>query len=223
MPILFRDMLYIHMPKTGGIWVSKTLRGEGGTKIPGCQRHATTKELPADCNKYTLFGTIRDPWSWYVSFWNHLGSGVDGPPLREALTFGDRTFEAYLYCMTHAKHWSNIPSELRAGWPWPAPGLHEGFYSAMVGHCYGNPLQVSYLLDTMQLNVGLASLTGQKGPFTTPPQNTGAIRPGTIKIHWTDKMIQLVQQTDGTTASAFGYTDPNAIVPAVIRIKQQPE
>lgn len=63
--------IYVHMPKTGGTWVRNVMRGELG-EIPvskKLQGHSPASIItPEMAEGKTVFGSYRDPWSWYESW-----------------------------------------------------------------------------------------------------------------------------------------------------------
>ena len=72
MPILTNDKIYIHMPKCGGNWITDCLQREIDGRRIGTHGHAPARYLKNhEVKGKTLWGTIRDPWSWYVSWWAH--------------------------------------------------------------------------------------------------------------------------------------------------------
>jgi hypothetical protein len=202
--------VYIHMPKTGGMWVAAVLRDQGAQKIPGLQRHAPLRRVPASILEgRQSVGTIRDPWSWYTSFWQHLGAGVDGPQLRRALGDGDESFSAVLQGLLDPNRWGSLPESVRGGWPWPEPS-HDSFFTSLVHWFYGNPIQIDRLLDTRTLTSDLSDLLGT--PIETPPKNTAWDRPASaVKDPFTlfsEDDLALVWELDGPMSRLLGYDSP---------------
>jgi hypothetical protein len=62
-------MLFVHVPKTGGVWVSEALACAGVefTQIVPADMHPTLAELPRS-GRFT-FGFVREPVYWYSSLW----------------------------------------------------------------------------------------------------------------------------------------------------------
>ena len=206
-------LLYIHMPKTGGMWVSHILRLLGAMSVPGTVRHTPLSGIPHGykVNK-TIFGTIRDAYSFYPSLWQHLGAGVDGPPVAEALGRGDRSFPAVLEGLTDPSVW---PEALRnGGWPTPerAPA-EQSYYSWLVNHFYGNPLQIIVLLETTLLHQGLSALIGEPvDPERFPPRNASQHRPASHVARpaslYDLSLSQRVADADADVRKRLGYKEP---------------
>jgi hypothetical protein len=70
-PIVLTNKVYIHMPKTGGTWVARCMQDDnGGVMLAHYGGHASVTEIPDHLLKgKKLFGTKRDPWSWYASWY----------------------------------------------------------------------------------------------------------------------------------------------------------
>ena len=220
--LITNTLIFVHMPKTGGIWVADVMRKlVGASMVPRTQRHTTVNDIPEDLRKSrTVFGTIRDPWSWYVSLWQHLQNGVDGPPILRAIGEGNEGFPAFIKGMTDPRIWGSVPEEIRGGWPWPPP-RNCGFYTALVEKMYGEPIALDVLISTASLHKGLSSLLGvQIGHVRFPPKNTSRDRPATHVACpgalYGNRERSLVDEADGTTAWVFGYEHPFRDLPEPI-------
>lgn len=216
MTVVLKNLVYVHMPKTGGIWVSQVLRALGGHVAPQTSRHVPLSDTPAEILKgRTLLGTIRDPWSWYVSFWRHLQAGQDNRALCEFLGEGDPSFPAVLVGVTSHK-WTSVPEEIRTGWPWPPTG-NQGLYTALFNWLYGDPVLVDILIDTPQLHEGLSQvLNTPLSPLHFPPTNTGRrwdspdLDPRSL---YGEAEERLVEAADGPLANLLGYRGPFSHLP----------
>lgn len=90
---------FSHIPKCGGTWVSNILR-----TVP----HVITSDALLaydDMQEHTHFGFIRNPWSWYVSWYNFCRYGSEIVPDHKGLSDllalrGDNSFESVVkhYC-----------------------------------------------------------------------------------------------------------------------------
>lgn len=72
MGLIYKNWLLVRAPKTGGTWTERVLRAHGAkTRVKGTHDpYLDTADHPA-AQGLTPFGTIRDPWSWYLSWWAH--------------------------------------------------------------------------------------------------------------------------------------------------------
>jgi hypothetical protein len=80
-------MVYLHLPRTGGTFVSTVLETNGIGMRPvmeGWTGHEGVRELPrTTTDRNFVFASIRDPWSWYCSVDAHFRS--------------DRHFQGFLH------------------------------------------------------------------------------------------------------------------------------
>ena len=74
-------LAFIHVPKTGGSWVTEAMRVAGvecrpAERLYGSERfgHLIHLEVPADRFR---FGFVREPADWYRSFWCHRHTHQD--------------------------------------------------------------------------------------------------------------------------------------------------
>jgi hypothetical protein len=115
-------LLYLHVPKTGGHWTLAAMEAAGIVlQHEGGTRHATLEHVsPRD--RFT-FGFVREPLSWYASWWRHCQ--VIDPTWRERgrqfpdaahVYFVDQPFERYVEAVLDQ-----------------APGYLSGYYRRFVG------------------------------------------------------------------------------------------
>jgi hypothetical protein len=79
MASLYNDrMAFIHVPKTGGTWVTNALRAAGVefTEVTGQRGHATWADMPPDRFR---FGFVREWRAWHMSYWVHKKRWEDYP------------------------------------------------------------------------------------------------------------------------------------------------
>lgn len=66
-----RRFLVYHAPKTGGTWLRRALLKHCGAERLAGEHNPYTHEVHKEYPEAKLVGTIRDPWSWYCSFYAH--------------------------------------------------------------------------------------------------------------------------------------------------------
>lgn len=218
---------YWHMPKTGGMYVYKILQQMPGyRRIIGPRRHGPISEIPRGAvQNRTLFGTVRDPWSWYLSVYQMANSGVDGEALWSHYGNGDPSFRAALYGMTH-------PLDVDGGLPRRFGGVytvpeaeHEGathnFLGSGLGLCswtfryvYGRPARPSVFIDTAQLTQGMADLLTRPVEEIShiPKENCATHRPHSALEDpaslYDEEMKKWVAEADAPLIEAFGFSEP---------------
>ncbi|MCP3998403.1 MAG: hypothetical protein GY722_25560 [bacterium] len=89
--IIGDDFLILHMPKTGGVFIRLLLEKYYGDKVrlptgigfehPNAkwEQHHSIDDVPFDRRYLPVFGLVRNPWDWYVS-WFHFFNGYPHKP-----------------------------------------------------------------------------------------------------------------------------------------------
>jgi hypothetical protein len=68
------DLVFVHIPRTGGSFIRAAL-GDHLERDPGAPRlptHAGYDELPPEFRDRPGFCVVRNPWDWYVSWYEHV-------------------------------------------------------------------------------------------------------------------------------------------------------
>ncbi|MEM7661415.1 MAG: sulfotransferase family 2 domain-containing protein [Pseudomonadota bacterium] len=127
-----RNLLFLHVPKTGGGSVSRLLRTEPDalvyavremSKAEPCIRQLE-KQLNKPLNEYRTVAFVRNPWDWTVSGYLHVTENMPAyisPPSFRDFVFGDwagasilhyptkfRTAEAYVAYHTQITPWEHL-------------------------------------------------------------------------------------------------------------------
>lgn len=194
-------MQFIHMPKTAGTWVTRRLLGQQSV------RHRRAVDVPGP-----KWGIIRDPWSWYASFYGHATRpGVDRRAQLEAWGNGSRDFRSVLYGWTHPRatgvrvpdrkpavlldHPSAQQLDLREG----------GLYTALVRWYFGDDaggLGVDVLADHAQLYEALPKLGLPVTRQLHPPLNE---RRRAAPV-WDEDMLTWVSDAEAKLIDRYGLT-----------------
>ena len=71
--ILARDFVFVHMPKTGGTFVRKLFRDHApeSWQVQEIHDHITAENTPESHAQLPKFGFVRNPYPWYVSWFNY--------------------------------------------------------------------------------------------------------------------------------------------------------
>lgn len=229
-PLSTPKLGFVHMPKTGGTWVGRVLREQfrwrnvGGGHDPAWYRPDYTR-LP-ECD--ALFGTIRDPWTWYCSLWRYAHRKERTKQALKAWGNGSLSFRDVLYGWTHPGDVHTLPSTLGVVFQ---PVNHAeararlsrvsyGLWTWTVAYMYGNGCaydesgfgwDVAILLDMHNLKNDL-SLVLQSPILATPEQNSSErveTEMGDASYSdWYDAdMIHWVKEADGKMNQHFEYTE----------------
>ena len=188
MPTCTDSIAHVHMPKTGGLSLAAALREHGGRLVGAVHSRAVDHKL----GRRDVIGTIRDPWSWYVSLYLHCAYGDHRQQQAlHDLAFAARShpasdleadcdqFEACIWAWTHSVGRRTrrdapcvlIDLEEGAGAEWEAGGL--GLFSFMARYFYGTPSaykagarqlwSADALADMAQADAVVAALLDEEG------------------------------------------------------------
>lgn len=75
--IVCNKFVFLHLHKSGGTFVNQMM----ATCIPYAKQigyHLPYKEIPGGFKRQPVLGTVRNPWSYYVS-WYHFQAGMESP------------------------------------------------------------------------------------------------------------------------------------------------
>ena len=74
-PVLITpDFVFVHVPKTGGTWVRGMIPAEW--RIAELETHREHDRVPPEYTDLPVLAFVRNPWDWYVSFWDDRVRGL---------------------------------------------------------------------------------------------------------------------------------------------------
>ena len=100
--ILQDKAVILHMPKTGGVFIRMLLQKHYGDRVrlpsgatfpdPTARtaQHHSYDEIPESARNLPVFGLVRNPWDWYVS-WYHFFMSYDYRPPHFMTVSRDKT------------------------------------------------------------------------------------------------------------------------------------
>ena len=225
-------LVFVAMPKTGSEWSTAALVACGGRRLRG--HHDPALSLTEDeVARLRVVGTVRDPWSWYASWYDHAMAGAGYHQTRMGRWAPSMTFRDVLYAVTHG---GPPPTACGPGVIWgPYPGTSgwrqysgEGLWTQAVREFYCRPWRSGWVGPGQSRGEPgwggwLASLLVDAGALEDgwrrlgivhdePPLNTAGDRDRTLPVDresvWDDEMVGWVREADGALAGALGYQDP---------------
>lgn len=224
-------LIYVHCPKTGGIFIERVLRLEQrGRSLMGVHDPATqlSQEI---LQGRAVMATVRNPWDWYVSFY-HYALETCGDHEREkgllAYGQGETGFRAFLYGATHLAE-VKIPMGVGVFWVMKGLGTRtiENAQKSGIGLCtlayqtmYMSPRNAwlcTHLLDTAQLHDALWALArlDPERKALWAPQNVGCHLPPDAL--YDAEMASWVARADTFVLEVGGYTGPGTKASWLIR------
>ena len=212
MPIYTADLVYNHMPKTGGTTMSHILKTSmGGRKVGKMHTPASDLARFEDPGSRLVFGTIRNPWAWYWSWYQHCvrANKHKGTHLK-TYGQGQSDFKSVLHGATHT--WEVQPPK-RPGVIWGWDGMndrpafqaaHVGLYTWGLWNMYGpgGEWLVQAFIDTDQMVQGLADLTGKTAVEYHLNQGDYGMDPAD---QYDAEMVEWVAQADPAIVAMMGY------------------
>ena len=236
MPLLTDSLAFLHCPKTCGTWIGSTFREEPHRRLGGSHDPLwATKGL----GDRLTFGSVRDPWSWYMSLYLHAChahredgvylarmAGVSAPWERYPTAEG---FRAWLRGATHLPgtkpegiYWDCLAHTVHETGPELYPGAHgEGLASWRVAYTYGDGKSLTVCVDDIvrqhRLYEDLARVSGRDAEYlreTYPAVNTRWVRrkvpgPRDRSEWWTPAMVSWVREADAWLLDLLEGYAPN--------------
>lgn len=219
------NLVYWHMPKTGGMSVYKYLLAAGNNYqvLPGYQRHGRAPTIASSILKgRTLFGTVRNPWHWYASFYQMAMRDEKHQEILRKYGNGSLEFRAVLRGLTRPLECCEFPEEeftvifqVEKGGEklWAEDFLSSGLglFSWVFRYCYGRPVKPEVFVDTQQLVEGVSELLliSPEMLESINPQNRAEHFPmnyaGPAESLYEPDMIEWVYDSDVGLIETFGF------------------
>jgi hypothetical protein len=76
--VITKHFVVLHMPKTGGVFLEQVCDEHlppGWVARHALHRHAPWEEVPEPYRDLPAFYAVRNPWDWYVSWFDHVHRG----------------------------------------------------------------------------------------------------------------------------------------------------
>ena len=72
--ILSTKFVFLHLPKTGGSFVRELLthHAPSAWQLSLHDNHPTIRDIPSSHSQLPIFGLVRNPFDWYVSWYHYL-------------------------------------------------------------------------------------------------------------------------------------------------------
>jgi hypothetical protein len=225
--IVTRDFVFLHLHKSGGTFVNQfLLRHFPDAEFVGY--HLPRARLPRACAGRPIFGLVRNPWDYYVSWYTFQAARSAPNPLFVVASDGGRLdFSATVRNLVGLGSDVERLSRVAASLPEEFPnrginltrrcldtlaGSPHGFYSWLFERMFGDGSDVTFgRMETLREDLArfLASigvpLEGARAEFlaSQPPLNTSSHRPY-AELYDADSR-DLVASRDAPVIERFGY------------------
>lgn len=195
-----RNLVFLHVPKTAGGSISRSLRQEPDAIIYAVENmahaepcvHQLQRRLPKPLSDYRSFAVVRNPWDWTVSGYLHVTQNFPAyrsPPSFEAFVRGDwenateiqypskfATATAYVAYHTQISQWDHLSAD-------------------------GEHLEIDDICRFESLNVDLRRVLGEQ--LALPHANKSVRK--SYADYYDDSTRQTVAERNGFLIDRFGY------------------
>ena len=92
--ILSEHFVFLHLPKTGGSFVRElcTHYAPPAWKVRLLDNHPTIRDIPPEYANLPIFGFVRNPFDWYVSWYTYLRKRRNDPFFNRVSEGGSKSF-----------------------------------------------------------------------------------------------------------------------------------
>lgn len=204
MSVVTPKYLFVHVPKTGGMWTTDILlRYAGGKKNGDAMYHRPKGDLPHGDGRLSL-SNVRDPWSWYASWYLH--SRDQRNPWLQEYGRGSLAFKDVLFGVTHPDKVN--PRKLGGYWPdpyfdevqiWKARNL--GLCTYAFDYMWGGAVDIS--IPTDRLREGMSVLLDRD--LSQEPFRNAHREHSNYRQFYTDEMIRWVKDADRSLIFQYGF------------------
>lgn len=94
--ILSSKFIFLHLPKTGGSFVRELLTHHApkNWQVSLHDNHPTIRDIPPSHADLPIFGLVRNPYDWYVSWYHYLKQRHNDPFFNQISQQGSLDFKA---------------------------------------------------------------------------------------------------------------------------------
>jgi hypothetical protein len=168
-----------------------------------------------EMKEHILWGTVRDPWSWYLSWYSHAMKEARTRKVMAQYGKGSTKFKDVLMGATSRNPcrcpgivgviWDTQNSRLSRNTYLEGPG---GLFTWAFLHIYGDVVRT--FVDTKRLYKGIEKLYSEPvDRVRYPPSNIRAIKiPNKPEEMYDDEMIEAVYKEDRSLIELLGYDGP---------------
>jgi hypothetical protein len=200
--ILTNDFVFIHLPKTGGTFVRRTLErfAPSSWETQYFEGHPTVEDIPASHRGLPVIGMIRNPWSFYVSWYSFLCAKVKDYEYFNTVSGGGK-----LSFQETIRNVMNSEPVKSSGW---------GGYTYLVDFTYREKLRSVHYVRFESLREEFVKALDdvtvlpddlRKALLESPAINASSHNsPAT---YYDDELVALIRDRDRPAFEMFGYLD----------------
>ena len=200
--ILTKDFVFIHLPKTGGTFVRRTLEkfAPASWEAEYFEGHPTVENIPASHQGLPVIGMIRNPWSFYVSWYSFLCEKVKDYEYFNTVSGGGKL--SFQETMRNVLDSEPVKS---SGW---------GGFTYLVDFTYREKLRSVRYVRFESLREQFVAVLDEvtvlpddlrKALLESPVINVSKHK--SVASYYDDELIALIRDRDRPAFEMFGYSD----------------
>jgi hypothetical protein len=114
--IISDPFVFAHIPKTGGVFLQDLIKSffPAVQSWEGGESHHSVEFLPPDHVGKPIFALLRNPWSWYVSWFAFCKANRDNEEFRRNYSPGETEFEDTIRNLLRPGHCDPVINEFMA-------------------------------------------------------------------------------------------------------------
>jgi hypothetical protein len=226
--IVCDSFAFLHLHKSGGTFVGRMMM----TCIPSARRvgyHLPYAEIPEACRGLPVLGSVRNPWSYYVSwyhfqkaqerpnplFWVCSHEGRDGfeATIARLVTLESRADDVERLAAAFPESYVNYGLNLTRGCIRTIQGAGKGFYTFLHDRLYAGAVAPRILKmealreELLDLPAGLGVHEARRArQFIAGTPNLNVSEHGPYRDYYSAELKALVAEMDRPVIDAYGYT-----------------
>lgn len=195
--------VFLHLPKTGGVYVESVCQENLRMPIRHSRRHAKIGELPAEFEGLPTIGVCRDPWDWYASLF-HFAKVARNGATSDLVSLASDGFElggrvADFECLD--------PSSLAR-----AKESGMGLMGFLAQEIFPARLDEQWRFETLrkQMLARLSPLCPDRVKFraaAVSPARNASNKPG-LELTYSARGVAMVAAKEAGAIARFGYSPP---------------
>jgi len=194
-----KKFVYVHIPKTGGTTIEDVLGKLSSGNLAG---HISLKDIKKrldNYNEYISFTTVRNPWSWYVSWYFYLKqkNKADSDFIKEYEILNKNSFE----------EWIKFVYNTRDNLVFKNNGDNTPKYQQMLDWGFDGEKYVDYFIKIEELSEEKLNEVGLDIKYTHTKSNTSTH--SHYSIYYNDTTKEIVRNMHKEDIQYFNYKFEN--------------
>ncbi len=204
--ILSNYFVFIHFPKTGGTFFRELCRKYAPSKweVKIVEDHPTINDIPAEYKNLPILGFVRNPFDWYVSWYNYLKSIGSNEFFNKVSEQGTKDFKNTMLTIFEI----NVSEFFGFDCVY-----YKSSYGCYLNYTFGNDLDALYIGKFESLRTDLLSILDKIGVLNNKLQEQILNHPVVNKSehehyrkYYDQELKNIIYQRDKEILDKFGYS-----------------